>query len=164
MIRTLVSRLHESLKVYLLPSRRKICIPVTISVERESNGVRRQDTGRLVRQETMPTIKGETKDLSENGIAFIVASVRLGQDYLVGAGRPLNVVLDLPTGKICFRAVGLRHKPVGQNASASKYLIGARILQISEADRRIYAQYLRHGYKAQDLENKRLATLGVTNN
>lgn len=136
-------------------------MPVTVSIEPELNSVRCKSTGKLVMQEAMPVIKGETKDLSENGIAFIVACVRVGQNHLVGEGKTLNVVLDLPNGKVHFQALGQRYQPLGTDA-ATKYLIGARILRISETDRQAYEQYLRHGCKAQKAQNKRLA-LGIPN-
>lgn len=170
MIRKLVERFNESLKGYLSPSssaRRKICVPVTISIEPESINLRRRDTGKLVLEKDSPSsaalsIKGKTVDLSENGLAFIVSSVRLGDNYLVGqTSKPLNITLDLPGGKVCLQALGQRYEPIGDEACASKYMIGAKITRIGEKDRRAYNEYLEHGYKAQTSDNKKLS-LGIT--
>lgn len=172
MIRKLVSRFNESLRDYLSSpssssSRRKnICVPVAISIKPEASGsVRRGDTGKLLMSEEAATrvIKGETKDLSENGLAFVVPSVRIGPHYLVGQTRQLlEVTLDLPNGKVCFKAVGERYEPIGESATATvKYLIGARITDISNADRKSYTEYLQNARKAQ--KSEKLA-LGITNN
>jgi hypothetical protein len=162
MIRTLVNRLNEYFKIHSLPSRQEVCVPVTISIKPELNSVRCKTTGKLVMQGATPIIKGETKDLSENGIAFIVACIRVGQNHLVGEGKTINVVLDLPNGKVHFQALGQRYQPLGTDAAATKYLVGARIVRISETDRKAYEHYLRHGCKAQKAQNKSLA-LGIPN-
>jgi hypothetical protein len=172
MFRKFVERLRESLRKHPISSsnrvRRKVCVPVTISIVPDSTGVRRRDTGKLVMSEettkAVLSVKGETSDVSESGLAFIVPSVRLGQYYLVGAeGRTLSVVLDLPSGKVCFEAIGRRHEQIGADASATKYLIGAQVTRISEADRRAYNEFVRHGWKAQKSENKGLV-FGAPNN
>ena len=168
MIRKLVGRLNESLRGYLSPQtslRRNICVPVTISIKTEESGVlRRADTGKLLMdgETAIRSVKGETKDLSENGLAFVVPSVRIGRNYLVGQTRQtLSVTLDLPNGKVCFKAVGERYEPVGETGSAAiKYLIGARITEISAADSKAYSEYLQQAKKA---ESKGLA-LRTTNN
>ncbi|MGI8493722.1 MAG: PilZ domain-containing protein [Pyrinomonadaceae bacterium] len=168
MIRKLVQYLNEYLRGYLLPPpsvRRKICVPAKISIESDSKGLRNSETGKLVMRENSSALstKCETRDLSENGLAFVVSSIRLGQNYLVGqAGKPLDVTLDLPSGKICFQAVGQRYEPLDEAASAAKYLIGAKITRISETDRRIYMEYLERGYKTST-DNKALS-LGISNN
>lgn len=168
MIRKLIEYLNESLRDYLSPSlsvRRKVCVPAKISIESDSKGLRNSETGKLVMSESAAalSIKCETRDLSENGLAFVVSSIRLGQNYLVGqAGKPLDVTLDLPSGKVCFQAVGQRYEPIGDTASATKYLIGAKITRISETDRCGYMEYLERGYK--NSTNNKALSLGISNN
>lgn len=175
MIRKLVSRFNESLRDYLSSSssssssrRRNICVPVTISIMPEDpcrlsrRGGRRSEP-EIDDESATLSVKGVTKDLSENGLAFIVPSVRLGQHYLVGQARlTLGITLDLPNGKVCFKAVGERYEQFGESASAAvKYLIGASITEISVADRNAFTEYLRQAQKAQ--KSEKLA-LGVSNN
>lgn len=160
MIRKLVRRLNESVACHLSPRRRNIQVPIAISIKCELSGVRHGKTGKLIMPEELPVLRGETIDLSSEGIAFLVPCVRLGQTYLVGEGKTLNVELDLPKGKVHFQAVGLRYEPISKDNSVIKYLIGARITQISASDREIYAEFLQHG--AEKSDGKKLL-LGTTN-
>ncbi len=161
-IRKLVRRLNESLRGYQVPARQKACLPVSVSLEPESNSLRNKETGRLVLKETNLNIKGETYDLSENGIAFILPAIRVGQNYLAGAGIPLSVTLDLPKGKVCLKAMGQRYAQLGENPSTAKYLIGANILRMNDHDRRIYNDFLQNGIKLHKSDGKNLA-LGINN-
>jgi hypothetical protein len=163
MIRALVGILYESLKGYRQPKHIEASIPLTISVESELSYAQRERT-REIAKENLSLIKGETKYLSENQIAFIVPSIRIGQNYLAGAeSKPLNVVLDLPAGKISLQAVGESYEQIGKDIAVAKYLIAAQISKMPETDRRIYGEYLREGYKTHKNAGKNLA-IGVTHN
>jgi hypothetical protein len=89
---------------------------------------------------------GETKDLSVSGIAFVVSSIRIKENYLVGDGRVLNAEIDLPGGKISMKIVGQRYEPVeNEHLSASKYLVGASISEMTDENREVYEYFLRSG-------------------
>lgn len=88
---------------------------------------------------------GDTYDLSDSGIAFIVSSIRVMENYLVGQERILIAELDLPDGKITMKVIGRRYEQVGVHLSTEKYLVGAEIVDISDADRVRYEQFLRPG-------------------
>jgi hypothetical protein len=90
---------------------------------------------------------GETKDLSQTGIACIVSSIRLKENYLVGENRVLNAELDLPNGKVMMQVVGKRYEQVGEHISTARYLIGAGIVQMTDDDREAYEQFLKLGSK-----------------
>ncbi len=89
------------------------------------------------------SIRGETEDLSFTGIAFTVSSIRLREYYLVGEGRKLNAEINLPNGKVKMQLIGQRYKQVGKHVSVTQYLIGARILKMSDGDRETYKEFLR---------------------
>lgn len=94
------------------------------------------------------SVRGNTKDLSLNGIAFVVPSIRLREYYLVGENRLLDVELSLPSGKIKMRVVGRRYEQVGdENSSATSYMIGASIEEITDEDRKTYEDFLFTGIK-----------------
>jgi hypothetical protein len=96
------------------------------------------------------TITGETKDLSSSGVGFIVNSIRIKEDYLVGEGRILNAELDLPVGKVRMKIVGRRYEQIGQHISAARFLVGAEIVKINENDQEIYLDFLRYGNKHKE--------------
>lgn len=141
MIRKLISKLNRSFNERIVSVRKDFHVPIKIWVEPD------RQTGKLQLPVDNVSIMGETKDLSTSGIAFIVSSIRIKETYLVGEGRTLNAELDLPTGKVKMQIIGKRHEQVGQHISTSRFLVGAEITRISEADREIYEDFLLYGKK-----------------
>jgi hypothetical protein len=90
-------------------------------------------------------IIGETVDISRTGIGFIVPSIRLKEKYLVGQERKLNMEIDLPTGKVCLKAIGCRYEKVGIHISTERFLVGAHILTLTGEDKENYELFLRNG-------------------
>ncbi|MEJ7861770.1 MAG: hypothetical protein WKF90_09055 [Pyrinomonadaceae bacterium] len=143
-LRKLISKFDKSITERNIAQRHKYEVPITVSFEpvRKTRGLN------LPIQK--PLIRGETKDLSKTGIAFIVSSIRFNEDYLVGDGRCLDVELKLPNGKVEMQIVGQRYEQFGDKYnSAIKFLIGAKIVQMSEADKELYEEFLRIGSTVQ---------------
>ena len=82
MIRKLLADFNKSISKRVVASRHKYEVPIKLSFETDRN------TGRLQNPLESLFITGETKDLSQTGIAFVVSSIRLKENYLVGEGRP----------------------------------------------------------------------------
>jgi hypothetical protein len=141
LIRKLASELTGFIMSRLTAPRIKLCVPVTICLEPEKD----------VTPKTL-FLKGETKDLSKSGVAVIVPSIRLREKYLVGENRTLYAQLDLPNGKVKVELVGCRYEQQGIHDSVSTYLIGARIMNISDADRALYEEYLKYGDKLKTIK------------
>ena len=87
----------------------------------------------------IPSLDGYTLDLSITGLALIVPAIRIGEHYLAGADRKLHVKLGLPTGSVEMNVVSVRYEDLDDG---SGYLIGARILEISDADRASFEKYV----------------------
>ncbi len=139
-LRNLFLNFNKSITQRNIAQRYKYEMPITVSFE----PVRKAARFDLPTQK--PSIRGETKDLSKTGIAFIVSAIRLNENYLVGDGRTLDVELKLPDGKVEMQLVGQRYEQLGdKHNSTIKYLIGAKIMQMSEADREVYEEFLRVG-------------------
>jgi len=139
MIRKLFAQFNSSLSERIVPQRFPFAVPVKLTFEQD------KATGNL--QTANLWISGETKDLSQSGIAFTVSSIRLKENYLVGENRTLNAELDLPNGKIQMKIVGVRYEPLGETVSAAKYLIGAKITQITQENKEVYEDFLKNGKK-----------------
>lgn len=92
-------------------------------------------------------LSGETVDLSETGIAFVVASIRIKEKYLVGQERLLNVELELAGKKVRMQVLGKRYELVGMHDSTERYLVGASITEMSPEDAQKYEYFLRNGKK-----------------
>ena len=87
----------------------------------------------------LPTLNGHTLDVSSTGLALIVPAIRIGEHYLAGADRKLHVKLELPSGPVEMIVVTVRYENL---EDGSGYLIGARILEISDADRATFEKHV----------------------
>ncbi len=125
----------------IVPARYKFAVPVKVWFEPD------EKAGRLKIPLTTENlfVWGETQDLSRSGIAFLVPSIRIKENYLVGGGRFLVAELDLPNGKISMKIVGQRYEQVGEHISTARYLVGASIQEITEENREAYNHFLRYG-------------------
>ena len=141
MIRKLVSKINKSITERVVSPRKKYEVPIKIWFEPERR------TGRSTMPVENLVITGETKDMSRSGIGFVVSAIRIQENYIVGGGRVLFAELDLPSGKVQMQIVGMRYEEVGQHISTARFLVGARITQISDEDREAYEYFLRHGNK-----------------
>jgi len=93
-----------------------------------SNGARR-----------LPSLNGHTLDISSTGLALIVPAIRIGEHYLAGADRRLHVKLELPSGPVEMKVATVRYESLEDD---SGYLIGARILEMSDTDRVSFEKYV----------------------
>ena len=151
MIRKLISKFNRSLAERMVSPRRKHQVPVKVWFEPEKS------SGRLKQSTENLYISGETHDLSSSGIGFLVSSIRIKEFYLVGENRVLNAEIDLSGAKLRMKIIGQRYEQVGIHISTSRYLIGASICQMEEADREVYEHFLRHG----DASKKGSLALGI---
>ncbi|MBK9164694.1 MAG: PilZ domain-containing protein [Acidobacteria bacterium] len=102
-------------------------------------------TGGLGREQENIYISGETYDISKTGVGFIVQSIRVRENYLVGQDRRLNAEIDLPNGKVQMKIVGRRYEKVGVHLSTERFLVGAEIVEMSKDDREVYEHFLKYG-------------------
>lgn len=141
MLREIVTRFSRTLVERRASLRRKFEVPVRVCFAPRADGVRRANSC----DETF--LSGETVDMSDTGIGFLVSSIRIKERYLVGQERELNVELDLAGKRVRMRVLGVRYERVGIHVSMEKYLIGARILEMDESDRAAYERFLNNGNK-----------------
>ena len=145
MIRKLVSRFSRSVTKQIVAPRKESHLPIKISITPD------RPTARLngAAAESF-AVRGETKDLSKTGIAFIVSAIRIREYYLVGENRTLNAEIELPDGtKIKMNLIGRRYEQINIHDSVSEYFIGASISQMNETEREIYEDFLKNGAKSK---------------
>ena len=138
MIRKWTNRFRRSVSKRAVSKRKDLRVPVKISIEPDVN------TGSLQMPLKNIFVRGETRDLSETGIGFVVDSIRLQENYLVGEGRVLNAEVSLPNGIVKMQLMGQRYKQISQHVSTSQYLIGAKILKMSAGDSETYRECLKN--------------------
>lgn len=139
MIRELATKLSAVLQRSTHAIRKKCDAPVRISFEPV------RTSGNLHTTMEGLALSGEAADLSNSGIGFIVSSIRIKEFYLVGQDRRLIVELDLPAGKIKFKAIGKRYIRFGQHLSNEKFFVGAEIVDITGRDKQLLDEFLRFG-------------------
>ncbi len=109
----------------------------SISVGRKANG---NGTGQHER-----LLKGHTRDLSQNGLALNVSQVHLDGHHLATAGHDLQLNLELPGGSISMLVTPERYERLDEEELGCGYLIGVRIVQISDEARKLYLNFIQQG-------------------
>jgi len=87
----------------------------------------------------LPALNGHTLDVSSTGLALIVPAIRIGEHYLAGSDRRLYIKLDLPSGPVEMKVASVRYESLEDE---SGYLIGARIVEMSDSDRASFENYV----------------------
>jgi hypothetical protein len=90
-----------------------------------------------------PSVEGETRDLGLSGLTVRVGRIRAGGQYLTDAELQLGVRLELPAGEVYLLAKAVRFEPAPEEGGGSGYLLGLRILKVTEDDFALYSGYLR---------------------
>jgi len=87
----------------------------------------------------LPKLDGHTLDVSVTGLALVVPAIRIGEHYLAGADRKLHIKLELPSGPVEMKVATVRYESLEDE---SGYLIGARILEMSDTDKVSFEKYV----------------------
>src|ERR1043165_1555875 len=87
----------------------------------------------------LPTLNGHTLDVSATGLALVVPAIRIGEHYLAGNDRRLHIKLELPDGPVEMQVAAVRYESLDDE---SGYLIGARIVEMSDSDRASFEKYV----------------------
>lgn len=87
-------------------------------------------------------LTGYTRNLSETGLALVVPSLRLGQQYLNGIGSELTIHLALPAGEVRIEATPVYSLRLVAGDEDSGYLIGVRIRRMLDQEWVRLVQYV----------------------
>jgi len=87
----------------------------------------------------LPSLNGHTVDVSSTGLALVVPAIRIAEHYLAGSDRRLHIKLELPSGPVELKVVAVRYESLEDE---SGYLIGARIVEMSDPDRASFEKYV----------------------
>lgn len=139
-IRSVVSRVRVFFKDRRQSPRLRLRLPFTVSVHREGelNGSRKR----------AQTLRGYTRDLSHKGLALLVPQVHLDGHHLAAGGRELEIELEVDGGKpISMRVMPRRYERLDESESGCTYVIGARIVNLAEADRLRYLEFVTENLK-----------------
>lgn len=90
----------------------------------------------------LPTLNGHTFDVSTSGVGLIVSAIRIGEHYLTGSDRRLYLKLQLPSGPVEMKVAPVRYESLDEEHEETGYLIGARIVEMDDADRASFNDYV----------------------
>ena len=137
LIRSVVSRVRTYLKDRRQSPRLCVRLVFTISVLRKANS---NGSGQVSR-----TMKGHTRDISARGLAMLLPQVHLGGYHLAAEGRELHVMLELPDGPMAMVVLPRRYEMLDEPELGCNYLIGARIVELSDQDAKRLESFIAHG-------------------
>jgi hypothetical protein len=86
---------------------------------------------------------GHTDNVSEAGLAFVVPSLPVDEEFCRDGEKTLRIGLALPTGRVTLEASPVHCEPLNSSDPGQGYLMGVRIRQMDERDHERYLQYLR---------------------
>lgn len=131
--RSIVNHLRASLMSRIRIRRCGMQLPLNVSI---SEAKVRGEESRLV-------TPGYLNDISKTGLSVIIPSVRFGDRYPVGDNYTLRVKIQLPNKLITIGAIPIRYNRLDKMGDQSRYLIGARIVDIDASDRRHLVRYIK---------------------
>lgn len=132
--RSIVSRVRQFVGDRRHARRQPVRLPFTLSVASSAKGL--DGTKRV------SSVDGHTLDLTSNGMALIVPTIRLGEHHLMGENRRLSLKLTLPAGPVEMLVTPIRYETLDEDESQSGYLIGVTITEMQEDDRARFIEYV----------------------
>lgn len=148
LIRSLEANVRKLVRSVRQSPRHGPCLPFTLTMLD-------QRTGHVTRHAIK--LNGHTRNISETGLALIVPAIRKGDHHLAARNRRLLIVLELPTGTIRLQAAPVRYERLGNETG---YLVGARIISMSDSDRFRFLKYLQRLSRGVQISAKQHIRIG----
>ncbi|HKP37336.1 MAG TPA: PilZ domain-containing protein [Pyrinomonadaceae bacterium] len=137
MIRSVVSRVRVYFKDRRQAPRLRVRLLFSISVRRKARAKGAPPADR--------TLKGHTRDVSVTGLAMMLPQVHLEGHHLAADGRELHVLLELPSGTLPLVIMPRRYEKLDEAELGCNYLIGAKIVQVADEDRKRLEDFIARG-------------------
>lgn len=134
LVNAIVSRAHKLLGEYVHAPRHYLRLPLYVSlIDSKKNSTKVSASS---------TMSGYLRDISKTGLSLVVPSLRFGNHCLISGHYPLRVAVQLPNGIANIQVTPVRYDRLKEETLARSYVIGARITQIAEPDRKHLIQYI----------------------
>lgn len=134
LIRSVVSRMRVYVKDRRRSPRLRVRLLFSATICRNPNG-----SGMRARERTL---KGHTRDLSNNGLGLNVPHIHLDGHHLATEGNELELRLELPGGAIQMRVAPRRYERLDEPELGCAYLVGVQVNHMDEEDRRRYLSFI----------------------
>ncbi len=86
---------------------------------------------------------GRTRNISETGLAFIVPTLRIGDEFAQVIGSRLLIRLYLPSGHVEIQATPVRYEQLPPSSGERGYLVGVRITEMADNEWVRMVEYVR---------------------
>jgi c-di-GMP-binding flagellar brake protein YcgR len=134
LVNSIWSRAHKFLGAYVHAPRHNMRLPLYVSLIESKKS--------STKTSTSSTMSGYLRDISKTGISLVVPSLRFGNRCLISGHYPLRVAVQLPSGIANIQVAPVRYDRLKEESLERSYVIGARIIQIAEPDRKHLIQYI----------------------
>ena len=88
------------------------------------------------------SLLGRTDNISEEGLAFILPSFHMNEEFCRDEKKSLQIGLSLPTELVTLRAHPVHCEPLDSRNPGRGYLLGVRIRPADNPDHKRYLRYL----------------------
>jgi hypothetical protein len=85
---------------------------------------------------------GHTRDISADGLGLVLPAIRSDDRYLVGQDQTLRITLRLPGGSLRIYTTPVRYERLEGEQADGGFLVGVRINEMDEQDRKLFNEYL----------------------
>ena len=127
-LRSIASRLRQLVADRRRAPRHKVRLPALVSLF-DASGAQPAN------------VSGHTHDVSEDGLAVVLPSIRIGDRYLVGDAVTLRVTLRLPDKNVRLYGTPVRYERLEEGQPDAGFVIGIRLTETDERDRALLADY-----------------------
>lgn len=86
---------------------------------------------------------GYTRDISSTGLAIVLPAIRINNAYLAGEGRTLEILIEHDDDPIVVYAALIRYEKLDEEETDKGYLLGVKIIEMSDDDRARFARLLK---------------------
>ena len=134
LVNRVMGRARKFLGSYVHATRHDMRLPLYVSLfDPRKNAARTPSSS---------SMSGYLRDISKTGVSLVVPSLRFGNHCLISGHYPLTVTLQLPNGVASIQVAPVRYDRVKEGQLERSYLIGARIIQITDPDRKNLVHYI----------------------
>jgi hypothetical protein len=131
LMRNLVGRLRAVVANRRRAPRKSLRLPCSISI----HDPKLKDAARR-----LPSLEAYTRDLSATGVALVAPAIRIGERYLNES--QLQLTLEHPSGAMTMTVAPVRYEQLPSETEEKGYLIGARIVEMTDEDRARFEAHL----------------------
>ena len=133
LMNSIFGRAYRFLQNYIHARRYNMRLPMSVSLV---------DLKKTSGSLSCPPMSGYLRDISKTGLSIVVPSLRFGNHCLIDGHYPMRVTIQLPNCAVNIRVAPVRYDELSEEQDRPEYLIGARIVQIAEPDRKNLVQYM----------------------